>query len=107
MARSGSLTAVALAAAALATSAIAAAKTLHVSIKDVAFAPAEISAKVGDRITWQNADIVPHTATSEEAGFDVEIAPGQTGEAVLKRAGTFGYVCRYHPNMTGRITVTP
>jgi plastocyanin len=32
---------------------------------------------VGDTVTWQNGDFVAHTATSKEAGFDVELAPGR------------------------------
>ena len=82
-------------------------RTHTVAMKAVAFAPAQVTAKVGDTLEWDNADIAAHTATSKEAGFDVNVLPRRKGSTVLKKAGTFDYVCRYHPNMTGRIVVEP
>jgi plastocyanin len=79
--------------------------TYRVQMKDVAFVPADVVARVGDRIEWQNEDIVDHTATSETAGFDVVVSSGRSRATVLERPGTFTYTCRYHPNMTGRIRV--
>jgi len=26
---------------------------------------------------------------------------------VLQKSGTFDYYCKYHPNMTGKLTVAP
>ena len=79
----------------------------RVEMRDVAFAPAQLSVRAGDSVAWRNGDIVAHTATSEEDGFDVDVPPGGEGSAVMARPGTFGYTCRYHPNMTGRIVVEP
>jgi plastocyanin len=79
----------------------------QVAMKDVAFQPPQISVNVGDTMTWHNADIVAHTATSRQGGFDVSVPPGGTGSAVINRSGTFDYICRYHPNMQGRIVVKP
>jgi plastocyanin len=96
-----------LAAAAAAQTGTGSANVHRVEMKDIAFVPAEVSAHVGDRIEWHNGDIVDHTATSEAAGFDVVVASGRSEGAVLTRAGTFTYSCRYHPNMTGHIRVQP
>jgi len=61
---------------------------------------------VGSTVTWTNDDTTIHTATSEEGGFDTSIiAPGQTGEATLEKAGEFEYICTLHPFMTGTVTV--
>ena len=77
----------------------------RVEMRDVAFAPARITVRAGDSVAWRNGDIVAHTATSEEGGFDVDVPPGGEGSAVMARPGSFAYTCRYHPNMTGQIAV--
>ena len=107
LARHAPAAAVALTAAALAWSVWAEGRTHRVEMKDVAFAPARVTVHAGDSAAWDNRDIVAHTATSEGGGFDVDISAGGKGSAVMTRPGTFDYVCRYHPNMTGRIVVEP
>jgi plastocyanin len=84
----------------------AAAEVVRVKIEELAFVPAEVTAKVGDTIEWTNADFVDHTATAG-SDFDVEIPAETTARLQLERAGTFDYLCRFHPNMTGTITVEP
>jgi plastocyanin len=79
----------------------------RIEMKDVAFMPARVTVHAGGTLEWDNDDIVAHTATSEEAGLDVEVMPGGRGSAVLTRPGTFNYICRYHPNMEGQIVVQP
>lgn len=76
-----------------------------VTMQRVSFSPEVITVHVGDTVEWRNDDIVAHTATSKEAGFDVNVLPGKSGQVVLKRAGEFAYSCRYHPNMRGRVVV--
>lgn len=82
-------------------------RTHRIGMRDVAFVPAQVTVRAGDRVAWDNADIVAHTATSEGDGFDVDLPPGDRGGTLMPRPGSFGYVCRYHPNMTGRIVVQP
>src|SRR5690349_15109293 len=41
------------------------AETVEIIVKDIAFAPTDVQAKVGDTIRWRNRDPVPHTATAE------------------------------------------
>ncbi len=79
----------------------------RVDMKRVTFEPAEVSVHVGDTLEWSNGDIVAHTATSKQAGFDVNVLPGKVGSTVAKQPGTFDYLCRYHPNMKGKIVVMP
>jgi plastocyanin len=69
--------------------------------------PAELNAKVGDTIERVNKDASVHTATATNGDFNVNIAPNQTGRVVLKRAGAADYFCKFHPNMKGRVVVTP
>src|SRR5258708_40331850 len=82
------------------------AATIQVAIDQVAYVPLEIQAKVGDTIEWTNKDIVAHTATVR-GDFDVMVLPNKSARLVVKKAGTFDYFCRFHPNMKGRMTVAP
>jgi plastocyanin len=78
-----------------------------VNIANFAFAPADIKAKVGDKITFVNKDSTAHTATATEgAKFDSgSLGQGASFSYVAKKAGTIKFVCSFHPNMTGTITV--
>ena len=96
----------AFAAAALAVLATpAAAETIRVNVDKLAFTPAEISAHAGDTIEWTNGDFLAHTATARSKDWDLMIAPNQTCRLILKRPGEIEYYCRFHPNMSGRISV--
>ena len=84
-----------------------AADTIRVMIDKLKFSPAEVSAHVGDTIEWVSSDFVAHTATARNKDWDVAIPAKGTGRVVLQHEGDFDYFCRFHPNMTGRISVTP
>lgn len=83
------------------------AATIRVTIEKLAFTPVEVNAKVGDTIEWINKDAFAHTATAKNGDWDVMIGPNKTARLVVKKAGATDYYCRFHPNMTGRVTVTP
>ena len=94
-------------AATLTQSVAAQGQTHRVKMERVTFEPAGVRVRVGDTLEWDNSDFVAHTATSKEAGFDVNVLPGREGSSVVKAAGTFSYLCQYHPNMKGQIVVEP
>jgi plastocyanin len=83
------------------------AATIQITMENLAFAPAEASAKVGDIIEWINKDVFAHTATARNGDFDVTMPPKKTVTSVLKKAGTVEYYCRYHPNMKAVLTIAP
>jgi plastocyanin len=64
---------------------------------------------VGQRVIWQNADTMTHTATAGGGVFDTGLLARATGSApiTLDAAGTFPYFCGLHPSMTGTLTVLP
>ena len=99
--------AVGLAAAMPAQPALAEGRVHQIEIKGVAFAPAQVTVRTGDTVEWANGDVVAHTATSKEGGFDVNVLPNRKGSAAMTRPGTFSYTCRYHPNMKGQVVVEP
>jgi plastocyanin len=81
------------------------AEVVEIRMKQVGFAPAQISAHVGDTIAWINDDIVAHTATARNGAWDVMIPPHGRKETVIKSSGAFPYYCKLHPNMVGEINV--
>ena len=84
-----------------------AADTIRVTIDKLKFSPAEVSAHVGDTIEWVSGDFVAHTASARNKDWDVAIPAKGTGSVTLQHAGDIDYFCRFHPNMTGRISVAP
>ena len=83
------------------------AETFRVTIDKLVYAPAQVTAKVGDTIEWVNNDILAHTATAINKDWDVMIGPKQTARLVLNKAGSVDYLCRFHPNMKGRLVIAP
>nr|WP_226816404.1 cupredoxin family copper-binding protein [Advenella sp. FME57] len=80
---------------------VAVAATVHVvTIQNMQFVPAALTVRPGDRVTWVNKDLVPHTASAAGSQFDSGvIAAGASWAYTVKKEGTLGYVCRYHPGM--------
>jgi len=77
-----------------------------VDIKGFAFGPASLTVSVGDTVTWTNNDAVAHTVTATGGAFDSgTVSPGDTFTFTFTTAGSFEYVCSFHPNMTGTIVV--
>ena len=83
----------------------ASAETIEVTIDKVAYAPVNISARVGDTIEWNNVDLVAHTSTARDKSFDLMVMPNKKQTLTVKKAGEFDYYCKFHPNMTGHVSV--
>lgn len=81
------------------------AETLEIRIENLAFAPAQVAAHVGDTIKWVNADFVAHTATARNGAWDIMVPPNATKSVALKADGTVDYYCKFHPNMTGQVMI--
>ena len=77
------------------------------SIDKLVYTPAEVTAKVGDTIEWDNKDFLEHTATATDRRWNVLLPPKKNGSMVVTKAGTFDYFCKLHPNMKAKLTVTP
>ena len=91
----------------LAATLVAAPASVTVRARDNAFSPSSRSVAVGGRVTFTNAGQVAHEVTANDGSFaSGNIAPGASWTYTASRAGSFGYVCRYHPGMTGRLVVS-
>jgi plastocyanin len=77
-----------------------------VSIKNFAYAPPSLTVDKGATVSFSNQDSTEHTATANGGAFDTgSIGQGQSKSITLNSAGTFSYVCTFHPFMHGTITV--
>ena len=77
-----------------------------VGIAQFKFGPAEVHVPVGGSVMWTNNDPQQHTATSSTGAFDAgTIQPGASATVVFKTAGSFGYICSFHPFMAGTVVV--
>jgi plastocyanin len=85
----------------------AAAGEVSVTIVEFAFGPADISATVGQTITFTNNDSAPHTATLDDDSCGTpNIATGESNGLMFTAAGTYPFHCAVHPNMKGTITIS-
>ena len=80
-------------------------KTYTVIIASMAYAPTPPAVRTGDTIHWVNNDIFQHSVTAKYGSFDVDLQPKASADTVIKHAGTIDFFCKYHPGMTGRLSV--
>ena len=81
-------------------------KTAQILIDQLAFGRSPDDLHVGDTVQWVNHDLFEHTATAKDRQFDLDLPPGATRQVVLQRTGIIQYYCKFHPGMTGQITVS-
>jgi plastocyanin len=83
-----------------------ASKSEKVDIVEFTYQPDPVVVQVGGKVTWQNQDTAPHTATADDGSFDTgTIEKGKIGSETFKEAGTFTYFCEIHPTMHGTVEV--
>jgi plastocyanin len=85
----------------------------QVSMKNIQFAPKDLSVKAGETITFTNDEAVAHDV-HKTSGPGPDFASGPTGgmqegdtfKLTLDKPGKYEYVCDVHaPGMAGTITV--
>jgi plastocyanin len=83
--------------------------TQTITIKNFAFNPAQITGTAGTTLTIPitNNDSPTHSFTLDDKSVSQDIAAGttETVEVPLPDSGTLGWHCKYHPTMTGTITI--
>ena len=80
-------------------------QTYTVTMKGMAFTPAEVVVAEGDTVIWQNDDFFPHTATAAGVFGSGEIASKASWRWVTDKKGEHAYVCTLHPTMKARLVV--
>ena len=70
------------------------------------FAPAQLTVAAGTTVTFINDDDEPHTVTAADGSWSTgHLAPGVAYSRTFTSAGTYSYVCLYHPWMQATVTV--
>ncbi len=81
-------------------------KTHTVQIRNLQFSPSELVVAPGDTVVWVNNDLIPHTITADDRGWDSErLNQNHQWEFVVQEGTDGTYFCLYHPSMTGRLLI--
>ena len=84
---------------------------LRITARDLRFDPASAVAPPGSlvTVTLVNAGGVEHSFTADSVHASADADPGEVNTAAFTTpgSGTIAFHCRYHPQMTGTITVAP
>jgi plastocyanin len=81
-------------------------RAAKVKIVEFTYGPDPVTVQVGGKVTWQNEDTAPHTATADDGSFDTgPIERGKIKSETFKQAGTYPYFCEVHPTMHGTVEV--
>ncbi|MFF7643775.1 cupredoxin domain-containing protein [Streptomyces canus] len=86
----------------------ASAASYQVAMKGYAFSPASLSVPAGSTVTWTNYDTAPHDVKTTSGPLSIHspmLNKGQSWSFTFATAGSYGYVCTVHPDMTAGITV--
>ncbi len=77
-----------------------------VTISGLKFSPEHLTVRVGDKITWINQDIAPHTATATDKSWDTgNLRRGETVSVIVTDGFAEKYYCRFHPMMKASIKI--
>ncbi len=88
---------------------LAQAADITVHMEGGAYTPATIQARVGDRLVFENDDVVDHNVFVPTAGHGVDLGkqePGGTAALPLGKAGRFEIECVIHPDMNLAVEVS-
>lgn len=86
----------------------AAPKVHRVDIRQFEYQPSALQVRPGDKITFANHDIAPHTATADDYSWDTgKLARGQSAEVVVMDDMFASYFCVFHPHMTAKLVMLP
>jgi plastocyanin len=76
-----------------------------ITIADFAFDPNTISVSGPTEVTITNDDSAAHTFTLDDGSVDQEIAAGESATVTVDVTESTGFICRFHPQMTGTVEV--
>ena len=80
--------------------------TVEVKIDNFSFSPASLEIKAGTKVTWTNADDIPHTVVSNEQVFKSKaLDTDEKFSFTFDKPGTYAYFCSLHPKMTAKVVV--
>jgi plastocyanin len=84
------------------------AQEVKVDIKAFMFGPKDLNVAVGTKVTWVNDDEIPHTVAETHKLFrSGALDTGDSYSWVFNTPGEYEYFCALHPQMLGKIVVSP
>jgi plastocyanin len=79
-----------------------------VNIDNFSFTPAQLTIKAGTKVAFVNRDDIPHNIVGETIKFHSKaLDTDESFSFVFDKPGEIVYFCGLHPQMKGKITVTP
>ena len=72
---------------------------------NIQFAPADVTVTAGSTVTWTNTDEARHNVTFPHVADCGDAFTNATVSAVFTVPGTYSYICVFHNNMKGTVTV--
>ena len=76
-----------------------------ITIEGFAFDPSTITVSGPTEITVTNNDSAAHTFTLDDGSVDEEIGSGESVTVTVDVSASTGFVCNFHPQMTGTVEV--
>lgn len=76
----------------------------EITLDGFAFSPETLTIEPMETVTW-NVLEDGHTITSEDGLFDWSVKNGESRAHTFEEPGSFGYFCKIHPGMRGRVQV--
>jgi plastocyanin len=78
----------------------------HVGILAAAYAPERVDVVAGDAVKWDNASVLRHTVTADDASFGSrQLFGGDSYDRRFPAPGVITYHCIVHPAMHGEVDV--
>jgi plastocyanin len=78
----------------------------EVKIDNFSFSPTVLEIKAGTKVTWTNADDIPHTVVSNDQIFKSKaLDTDEKFSFTFDKPGTYPYFCSLHPKMTAKVVV--
>jgi plastocyanin len=74
-------------------------------IEGFAFNPSTITVSGPTEVTITNNDSATHTFTLDDGSIDEELGAGESTTVTIDVSASTGFVCRFHPQMTGTVEV--
>jgi plastocyanin len=81
---------------------------MEVTIDNFTFTPRELTVKAGTAVVFRNRDDIPHSVVGTQGEFHSKaLDTDESFSFSFTKAGTYSYFCGLHPQMQGKIVVTP
>jgi plastocyanin len=77
-----------------------------VDIVDFTFEPEALEVTTGTTVEWVQQDSSRHTVDFDDGEESGHLEEGDIYRRTFDQAGTYDYVCFFHPRMTASVTVT-